>query len=74
MRKFRATAIRTCMLTRDELLKFADDCYAQARAILNFVTKAELVNKVNEYAKQAEVQRGPNVIRAVFPKPGGKIG
>ncbi len=32
------------------------------------------MNKGDRYAKQAEVQRGSNVIQAAFPKPGRKIG
>jgi hypothetical protein len=62
------------MATLDELLKLADECYAHARASVNFITKAELMNKGDQYAKQAEVQRGSNVIQAAFPKPGRKIG
>ncbi len=62
------------MPTLDELLKLADDCYAQARTTLNFITKAELMNKGDEYSKQAEAQRGSNVIQAAFPKRGRKVG
>lgn len=62
------------MATFDELLKLADDCYVQARATLNFITKAELMSKGDEYAKQAEAQRGSNVIQAAFPKHARKIG
>ena len=62
------------MATLDELLKLADDCYTQARTTVNFITKTELMNKGDEYAKQAEAQRGSNVIQAAFPKPGRKVG
>ena len=61
------------MATPDELLKLADNCYAQARSTSNLITKAKLMNKGDEYRKQAEAQRGPNVIRAVFPKHRAKI-
>jgi hypothetical protein len=62
------TLLIRAMATLDELLKLADDCYAQARATVNFIKKAELMNEGDEYAKQAEAQRGSNVIQAAFPK------
>jgi predicted HD phosphohydrolase len=59
----------------DDLLKLAQDCYAQARATLHLSTKRHLVQMGDEYQKQAdELQHRRAVIQAAFPKPGGKIG
>ncbi len=63
------------MLSAEELLNLARDCYAQARLTSNRLAKAELKVMGDDYLKQAEELKHTHAIaQAVFPKPGPKIG
>jgi hypothetical protein len=62
-------------MAADDLLKLAQDCYAQARVTTNPDIKAELVRMGDQYLESADaMQRGQTAIHTAFPKPGGKIG
>ncbi len=53
-----------------ELLRRAQDCYAQARDAVDPDSKRALVQQGDDYLRQAdELQRGRNVVQAAFPKP-----
>ena len=57
------------------LLKLAQDCYAQARVTINRETKRALTEMGDNYLKEAdELRRGRSVVRAAYPKSGSKIG
>jgi hypothetical protein len=63
------------MISVDELLKLAQDCYAQAKLTSNSLAKTHLVVMGDDYLKQAEgLQRDRSIVQAVFPMPGPKIG
>jgi hypothetical protein len=63
------------MPTLPELLKLAKDSYTQARASRDPEAKRALVRLGDGYMKEADdLLQGRNVVQAVFPKPGSKIG
>ena len=62
------------MDTVKKLLKLAQDCYAQARITLDPNNKRTLVQKGDQYLKEAdEFQQGRAVVQAAFPKRDPKV-
>jgi ABC-type enterochelin transport system ATPase subunit len=63
------------MITVDELLKLARDCYAQANLTSNSLAKTHLVVMGDDYLKQAEgLQRDRSIVQAIFPMSGPRVG
>jgi hypothetical protein len=62
-------------MAADDLLKLAQDCFAQARVITNPDTKAELVRMGDQYLESADaMQRGQTAIHTVFPSLAARSG